>query len=90
MESNKEERKDVYQSVHILEDEERLLAESGFLNLKMGEKLKPQWRNLNNGGIPTSKIVHRSEFGDPSAGYQNSFPPQIYQLLEQLYFEGPV
>ena len=48
-------------SIQILKDEERLLSQSGLL--KMGEKLKPQWRNLNNGGIPTSRIVHRSESG---------------------------
>ena len=48
-------------SIQILKDEERLLSQSGLL--KMGEKLKPQWRNLNHGGVPTSQIVHRSESG---------------------------
>ena len=44
-----------------MKDEERLLIQSGFL--KMGEVLKPQQRNTNDGGIPTSRIVRRSVEG---------------------------
>ena len=44
-----------------LKDEERLLIQSGFL--KMGEVLKPQQRNTNDGGFPTSRTVRRSVKG---------------------------